>query len=170
MISWVSALECTGVLVMGGDSSYDLGPIDEVRGTKDSCSHEKTLHTPDIRCLSPNISKLRSSRPGPESRRGREGDRFGATAEAYAATRGRSAAHPQGRGSKIRGDQERFFDVRDAEDGGTPCHPQRKRTAVAKNSDPGAVSTTAGHSRGRHQESGRGKARRALIEQKNSTG
>src|SRR4029077_13672541 len=170
MISWVSALECIGVLVMGGDSSYDLGPIDEVRGTKDSYSHERTFHTPDIRCLSPGISKLLANRPGPESRRGREGDRFGATAEAYAATRGRGNANPQGRGSKIRGDQERFFDVRDAEDGGTPRHPQRKRTAVAKNSYPGAVSTTAGHPGSGHQKCDRGKARRALIEQKNSTG
>src|SRR4029077_9739530 len=112
------------------------------------------------------ISKFRSGRPGPESRRGREGDGFGARAKAYAATRGRGNADSQGRGSKIRGDQERFFDVRDAEDGGTPRHPQRKRAAVAKNSDPGAVSTTAGHPGSGHQEGGRGKARCALIDKR----
>ena len=52
----------------------------------------------------------------------------------------------------------------------TSCHPQRKRASVAENSYPGAVSRATGYSRSRHQEGGRGKARRALIEQKNSTG
>ena len=41
---------------------------------------------------------------------------------------------PQGRGAQIRGDQERSFAFRNAEDEATPCHPQRKRAGVAENS------------------------------------
>src|SRR5450759_4618276 len=56
-------------------------------------------------------------------------------------TRGQGAAHPQGGGSQVRGDQEQSFASPDAEDEATASHPQRKRTAVAENSEPRPVPT-----------------------------
>src|SRR5438477_9515485 len=104
-------------------SPYDLGPIGELCSEQAQCEHEKTLHTPNIRCLPPCLSNPRAHRTGPVSRSGEEGDGFGATAQAYTATRGRGPAHPKGRSSKIRCDQERSFAFRNAENETTPCHP-----------------------------------------------
>src|SRR5438132_13219309 len=115
-------------------SPYDLGPIGELCSEQAQCEHEKTLHTPDVRRLSSCLSNPRANHARPVSRSGEEGDGFGATAQAYAATRGRGSADPKGRSSKIRGDQERSFAFRNAENEAAPCHPRRKRTAVAENS------------------------------------
>src|SRR5438105_10696793 len=115
-------------------SPYDLGPIGELCSEQAQCEHEKTLHTPDVRRLSSCLSNPRAHRTGPVSRSGEEGDGFGATTKTHTATRGRGPAYPQGRGSKIRGDQERSFAFRNAEDEATPRHPQRKRAGVAENS------------------------------------
>src|SRR5205823_14140000 len=128
-----------------------------------SCRYEKTVHTANICRLSHWLSDPRANRSGPEPRRRREGDSFGATAKTYAATRGRGPANPQGRGSQIRGNQERPFAFRNAEDETTLCPAQRKRAAVAENSHSRAVPTTAGHPRAGHQEGNREEARRRIA-------